>query len=83
MTLQSPLVKSLKIDFCLVVMSTVVIEVYPKVDPLITKYILKLIHSNCHVPLSVIIFIHFFPENGFVWFEKDNAVNYITAHWQH
>lgn len=51
MTLQSPLVKSLKIDFCLVVMSTVVIEVYPKVDPLITKYILKLIHSNCHVPL--------------------------------
>lgn len=61
MTLQSPLVKSLKIDFCLVVMSTVVIEVYPKVDPLITKYILKLIHSNCHVPLSMIIFIHFFP----------------------
>lgn len=68
MTLQSPLVKSLKIDFCLVVMSTVVIEVYPKVDPLITKsnnkitkYILKLIHSNCHVPLSVIIFIHFSP----------------------
>lgn len=61
MTLQSPLSKSLKMDFCRVVMSTIVIEVYPKVDPLITKYIFKLIHSNCHVPLSVIIFIHFSP----------------------
>lgn len=39
MTLQSPLSKSLKMDFCRVVMSTIVIEVYPKVDPLITKYV--------------------------------------------
>lgn len=59
MTLQSPLSKSLKMDFCRVVMSTIVIEVYPQVDPLITKYILKLIHSNCHVPL--IILLHFSP----------------------
>lgn len=61
MTLQPPLSKSLKMDFCRVVMSTIVIEVYPQVDPLITKYILKLIHSNCHVPLSVIILLHFPP----------------------